>query len=182
MTSQAQNIVKLCQNGSCPSFWFDEKYVKRPPHIDAIRSDATATNLSLSLSGLCSVPIDSISTCRLQIEMESQQIQHVEFYANVVCDSMWTRWNLACSRILSHSVAIESRLYAASLMASAHYTILARRDHRLRMWISRAHTKCTHRFISDSKSVIASGQNRIVCGGLKIDPSITQQYASRTRI
>ena len=34
------------------------------------------------------------------------------------------------------------------------------------MWINRVRTKYTHNFISDPKSVIASGQNRVVCGGL----------------
>ena len=51
---------------------------------DSIRHDAT----DLSLSGLCWVPTDSIWTCRLQIVMGSQQIPHVEFYANEVWDSI----------------------------------------------------------------------------------------------
>ena len=64
----------------------------------------------------------------------------------------------------SHSIS--RKVHWVALTSFAHYTILARRDHRLRIWISRTRTKCTHRVISDPMSVIASGQNRIVCVAL----------------
>ena len=58
-------------------FVIDDKARHTPCDLFVRQSDAT----NLTLSGLCSMPIDSIYICCLQIKLDSQKIQRGEFYA-----------------------------------------------------------------------------------------------------
>ena len=80
-------------------------------------------------------------------------------------DAAWLRCSDENLYIQRGMVVAESFVIGTVFVkATAHFTTLARSDHRLRMWISRVRINRTHRFISYPKSVVASGKSCVVCG------------------